>query len=103
MTDRTIYNPRDYTIEQLEKAAHGDSTIMAPPLAVALLEAHPDVDTKSTMLRLAQDESVDPRGRWSAARMLAQFPDAVPVLRGLTESSDARLAETARKALGEQG
>jgi hypothetical protein len=103
MINQATYNPRDYTIEQLETAARGDSTIMPASLAVALLEAHPDVDTQSTMLRLVQDESADPRGRRSAARALAPFPDAAPVLRALTESPDARLAEAARKALGEQG
>ncbi len=105
MINQATYNPRDYTIDQLETAARGDSTTMPASLAVALLEAHPDVDTQSTMLRLVQDGVSRPPGptigRSRSAR--AAPLDAALVLRELTESPDARLAEAARKALGKQG
>jgi hypothetical protein len=94
MTDVIAYNPRDYTIEQLEAAARGDSSIMAPAVAVALLEAHPDVDTRATMLRLAGDESADFRSRRSAVRTLARFPDTASALRELA-GSEPRLAAAA--------
>jgi hypothetical protein len=103
MSDQANYNPRDYTTEQLEAAAHGNSTTMAASVAIALLEAHPDIDTQSTMARLVQDHSVDPRARRSAARVLASFPEAKPVLQGLTDSPDARLSDIARQALKQIG
>ncbi|MCM3923882.1 hypothetical protein ND748_19690 [Frankia sp. AiPs1] len=102
MVDQAAYDPRDYPVEQLEAAARGDSTIMAAALAVALLDAHPDVDTRATMLRLAQDQAADPRGRRSAVRALAGFPDTAPTLRTLT-GSDTPLAAAARQALNEMG
>lgn len=95
------YAATDYTVEDLTSAARGDSTIMAPGLAIRLLEEHPDTDTKLTLTGLLQDQDCDIRSRRFAAERLMRLPHGEPVLRELSRSTDQQLATLARGALAQ--
>ena len=74
MSNYATYDPADYTVDDLMRAAHGDTRVMAPSLAVEMLRVKIGVDTESTMARLAEDESADPRARRTATLALADYP-----------------------------
>lgn len=103
MSDFATYDPADFTVEDLMRAAHGDTRVLASSLAVELLRRKADVDTESTLAGLATDGTADPRARRTATLALADFPDSAPLLRRLLDGPDGRLAEAARTALSRQG
>jgi hypothetical protein len=95
------YAATDYSIEDLTSAARGNSTIMAPGLAIRLLEEHPDTDTKMTLSGLLQDPDCDLRSRRFAAARLKRLPQGEPLLRELSRSSDNQLSALAGEALAQ--
>jgi hypothetical protein len=103
MSNYATYDPADFTVDDLMRAARGDTRAMAASLAVELLRVKVGVDTESTMAGLAQDESADPRARRTATLALADYPDSAPLLRRLVAAPDRRIAEAARTALSRQG
>jgi hypothetical protein len=103
MSDQVTYDPADFTVDDLMQAAHGNTRTMAASLAVELLRVKVGVDAESTMARLAEDESADPRARRTATLALADYPNSAPLLRRLAAVADPRIADAARTALSRQG
>ncbi|MFI1700695.1 hypothetical protein ACH419_32670 [Streptomyces bobili] len=99
MSDYAVYNPADFTTEDLATAARGKMASLSPQLAVTLLRAKLGGDAAGPLTGLARDDTADPRGRYAAALALASYPSARQTLASLADSSERLVAEAAGQAL----
>ncbi|MFD7917156.1 hypothetical protein ACFV30_41885 [Streptomyces sp. NPDC059752] len=97
--DYVVYNPADFTTEELASAARGEVAALSPQLAVTLLRAKLGDEAAELLTGLARDDTADPRGRYAAALALASYPSARQTLASLADSSERLVAEAASQAL----
>jgi hypothetical protein len=97
--DAVIYDPGDFTVEELLAAAHGESKTLSAQLAVTLLHAKLGDGAEQQLRTLATDDTAAARARHAAALASAEFPSARPILNELANSPSPLVAEGARQAL----
>jgi hypothetical protein len=99
MSDSAVYDPADFTIEELTRAARGEIKTLSPQLAVTLMRAKLGEEAVQQLTELARDDTADPRGRHAATLALAAFPSARQTLDSLRTSSERLVADAAAEAL----
>jgi hypothetical protein len=102
MSDFITLDPKDISVEDLERAAHGGSLSMKPQLAVVLLKAKLGLAAEPHLMALASDDQLDVRVRRVAIEELSQSKGAKELLKGLTRSANPVLSEAASRALSAQ-
>jgi hypothetical protein len=100
MSEYLTLDPADFTVDELESAARGESPKLTAPKAVILLRAKlGDQFAVERLLEIADTSGFDSRARETAIHQLGEIPDTRPQLQQLTQNVNPSIAALARQTL----